>query len=239
MLSKHTVKCSSCRLSVLRSAAVPVALKNGPRAGETYWVCSDCYERREQRKAAKALRPGPNPLGLCECGCGELAPIASKTRNHLGHIKGKPVRFIPGHVARALNKPAPRQIDPTRFTVDPSTGCWNWSKARNANGYGIIGSGGSCYLAHRMYYELAKGPIPDNKPLDHLCRNRVCVNPDHLEPVTNSTNSRRGAATRLSMDKARAIRALRGAMPASQVARLYDVTEGNIYAIWHNRTWRE
>jgi len=136
-------------------------------------------------------------------------------------------------------KPTPHHIDPAKFTVDPSTGCWNWNKAKNANGYGILGSKGSSGLAHRVYYELAKGPIPDNKPLDHLCRNRACVNPDHLEAVTFSTNSRRGARARLSMEKARAIRALRGAMPASQVARLYGVTDTNIYAIWHNRTWRE
>ena len=48
--------------------------------------------------------------------------------------------------------------------------------------------------AHRASYELAKGPIPDGMHLDHLCRVTCCINPDHLEPVTNRENARRGQA---------------------------------------------
>ena len=76
-----------------------------------------------------------------------------------------------------------------------TTKCWLWTAWRNAKGYGMF-----CVsedprehlLAHRYAYELMKGPIPDHKPLDHLCRNHACVNPDHLEPVTLRENNLRG-----------------------------------------------
>lgn len=72
--------------------------------------------------------------------------------------------------------------------------CWEWTGAINASGYGRIfrGPGGGSLLAHRAAYELAKGPIPSGLELDHLCRNRACVNPAHLEAVTRRTNQVRG-----------------------------------------------
>lgn len=75
--------------------------------------------------------------------------------------------------------------------VNKTETCWLWAGATNGVGYGVIGRGGrgsgNAY-AHRLSYEWAKGPIPEGLDLDHLCRNRACVNPDHLEPVTRSVN---------------------------------------------------
>lgn len=73
-------------------------------------------------------------------------------------------------------------------------GCWLWTASLNTNGYGQINSGGRGrpLLAHRVAYELVIGPIPDGLPLDHLCRVHSCVNPAHLEPVTNRENWVRG-----------------------------------------------
>jgi len=70
-----------------------------------------------------------------------------------------------------------------------ASGCWLWLGRIAENGYGRY----SGKLAHRMMYELIVGPIPPDFDLDHLCRVRGCVNPDHLEPVTGDENARRAA----------------------------------------------
>ena len=73
----------------------------------------------------------------------------------------------------------------------PESGCWLWTGSLSHNGYGAF-SGAHTSRAHRLAYEYYKEPIPANGQLDHLCRVRCCVNPDHLEVVTNKTNVLRG-----------------------------------------------
>ncbi len=70
-------------------------------------------------------------------------------------------------------------------------GCWNWTGSQQ-NGYGYINADGRARLAHRIGYRLLVGVIPEDLPLDHLCRNHSCVRPDHLEPVTHAVNNARG-----------------------------------------------
>jgi hypothetical protein len=69
--------------------------------------------------------------------------------------------------------------------------CWVW-QGSTRTGYGSFYSHGRVYPAHRFAYEAVKEPIPAGLVLDHLCRNRACVNPDHLEPVTEQVNILRG-----------------------------------------------
>lgn len=75
------------------------------------------------------------------------------------------------------------------------SGCWLWTGARTSAGYGNLRIDGTNDYAHRVSYRLAVGPIPDGEVLDHLCRVRHCVRPDHLEPVAHAENVRRGAGT--------------------------------------------
>jgi hypothetical protein len=72
--------------------------------------------------------------------------------------------------------------------VDAVGPCWAWTGGRSGGRYGMYRR----QYAHRIAYEQLVGPIPDGLELDHLCRNTLCVNPDHLEPVTHAENTRRG-----------------------------------------------
>ena len=83
------------------------------------------------------------------------------------------------------------EVDVWRLII-PTEGCWHWIGTREGKQYGRMYWKGACVTAHRLVYELERGPIPDGMVLDHLCRNHSCVNPDHLEVVTPYENAMRG-----------------------------------------------
>ncbi len=84
----------------------------------------------------------------------------------------------------------------TKIGAEDENGCWPWLLAPQGKAegpkYGRFWSQNRQVVAHRVVYELLIGPVPDGLTLDHLCRNTMCVNPNHLEPVTSKENSLRG-----------------------------------------------
>jgi hypothetical protein len=78
--------------------------------------------------------------------------------------------------------------------------CWTWTASVNSRGYGTFAAGGKVRLAHRVAYETYVDEIPDGLQIDHLCSNRRCVNPQHLEPVTGLVNVRRSRSCQATAD---------------------------------------
>jgi hypothetical protein len=92
--------------------------------------------------------------------------------------------------------------DPARTTaeriyprLEQKGDCWIWTGARR-NGYGAVGIGKKVAYVHRWVYEDMVGEIPDGLVLDHLCVERACANPSHVEPVTRAVNNERGGDSR-------------------------------------------
>ncbi len=79
-----------------------------------------------------------------------------------------------------------------KFDVRPGGDCWWWTAGQVGNGYGRFSTGGLDIRAHRWAFEHWRGPIPAGLQIDHLCRNRLCVKPPHMEVVTNRVNVLRG-----------------------------------------------
>lgn len=91
-----------------------------------------------------------------------------------------------------MGKPRSEREDAFWSRVVPTGFCWEWTGYRLDSGYGRMSFAGRMQVAHRIAYQILVGEIPNGLQLDHLCRNRGCVNPDHLEPVTAQENMRRG-----------------------------------------------
>lgn len=81
-----------------------------------------------------------------------------------------------------------------KFDRLPESECWTWLSHRTVDGYGVMMVAGKVRRAHRLVWCAFRGPIPAGLQLDHLCRNRGCVNPEHLELVTLQENVARGNA---------------------------------------------
>lgn len=169
--------------------------------------------------------------GRCLCGCGQATALARQTNTgRAGMIAGEPLRFRPGHGGRLRNRDEPD------YVVDPESGCWLWSKGITLGGYGTIRTYDKPRIAaHRWYWQERHGPIPEGLQIDHLCRNRRCVNPDHMELVTSAENSRRGNATKITMAIAEQIR--RDPRPPLVVAAAHDLDASTIHNIRAGRRW--
>lgn len=129
------------------------------------------------------------------------------------------------------------------YEVDQATGCWVWHGETTSNGYGLVESGNRREgtrvrrVVHRVEWERLHGPVPDGQVLDHLCRERLCCNPAHLELVTHVENVRRGVGTKLTAADVLAIRASSAGPTA--LGERYGVSPGTICDVRTRRSWAD
>lgn len=112
-------------------------------------------------------------------------PFPIKTR---GHCSGHYQQLLAGKQLKRILKTLPA-VDRFWARVDKAGKCWEWRGGRNNTGYGTFRAGGGATVTvHRFAYELLVGPIPEGHVVDHMCFNKGCVNPAHLNACTQKQN---------------------------------------------------
>lgn len=161
--------------------------------------------------------------GLCQCGCGQKTIVSTINRTDRGWIAGEPRNFLKNHQNRKRNVPIEGYI------VDTITNCWIWQLTLNNKGYGRITYKGKVTYAHIHHWEKINGPVPEGLELDHTCKTRACVNPDHLEPITHGENLRRSKRTKLSLEMAEEIHKLNAqGIGYRRLAKMFGVHRSTI-----------
>ena len=200
--------------------------RRGPRPtrglpGQQYGRLTVVAECEPQRAGGKPVR-----RVFCSCTCGgsvvtRVPSLESGATKSCGCIEAERIA-----AARTV------QIEDRGY----ETPCHIWQGTISPGGYGRINLGGRVTYAHRVSFEAAGGVIPDGCHLDHLCRTRSCVRPDHLEPVTQAENVRRGAGTKLTGEQVAEIR--KAEFSDRYYADLYGIHTSHVCRIRNGRAWR-
>lgn len=175
-------------------------------------------------------------MALCECGCGRETRLAPYSDRGRGWVRGEPLRFLRGHSGSKWKRVDPRVSFCEKVVVGDD--CWEWRGAHSTAGYAQISVEQRVVYAHRFAYEWLIGSIPDGMQLDHICRNRGCVKPAHLEPVTNAENGRRGGSAKLTQADAEAIRRELHRGDLDGAAHRYGITKRHVQRIAAGEHWR-
>lgn len=124
-------------------------------------------------------------MSLCQCGCGQKAPISTTNNKSKRAIKGQPRRYCKGHNPKH-KEPLRRFFEHLKFI--PGRTCWVWDGC-SSSGYGTLQINRKAVYAHRFSYAQFNGPIPDGMLVCHSCDCRDCVSPEHLFLGDDATNT--------------------------------------------------
>lgn len=177
------------------------------------------------------------PFGYCWCECGEKTDPAPKSQFSRYRIKGQPKKYHSNH--------AWRHRRPPDYEVHHETGCWVWQRGKyyapTMGYYGSVKHNGHAIGAHRYYYLLYKGEIPFGSHIHHVCKNTLCVNPDHLQALPARDHSRLNSRIKLTPEIVSKIkRDLRaGGAPYRVLGKKYGVSLQTIGEIKRGRIWPE
>lgn len=151
-------------------------------------LCGHSPPRREAREETPTIPTDRTETSCCISGCGRSGELKRGMCNTHYQRWRKNGDAGVGKI-RKINATAEERF---WHRVEKTDGCWNWTGPLNEKGYGILADEGKHTVrAHRFAFELLVGPIPEGLHLDHKCKNKRCVRPDHLEPVTLQENTRR------------------------------------------------
>jgi hypothetical protein len=127
----------------------------------------------------------------------------------------------------------------TRYKIEEN-GCWTWIGAKNKHGYGNTYKKRKSLLAHRVFYEKYKGKIPQGLVIDHLCNNPSCVNPLHLEAVSQAINNRRSSRTKMKESEVKMARYLWKIKKfnAEQLAEIFEISVPHMCCVLCEVVWK-
>lgn len=173
------------------------------------------------------------PFGLCHCGCEGKTEICKSSVARRGWVRGQPRPFVHGHHRRKTGE---------LYKVEDrgyKTSCWIWLHAKSGEGYAETSKDYKTLLVHRLKYEAKYGPLSDDKELDHLCRQRACINPDHLELVPHKVNMQRGINAKITQKDADEIRELAGfGMTHESIAARFPLCRSRVSMIIRGEAWK-
>lgn len=132
-----------------------------------------------------------------------------------------------------------RKPDSYYYTIDSKTGCWNFNKIQR-NGYGSMRMFNAKFNStpHRYFYTKHIGTIPNGYEIDHLCHNKKCVNPQHLEAVTTKVNLERRLSVKLNWGIVSEIKKLAKRLNQKEIGLIFNINQGHVSKIINGKRWK-